>query len=351
MRKKILICLDRLKYPFSGLGRVSEDFAKAITTHHEFDFYFLVPDGDFPFLPKEKCIHMSWLKNLSSAYMKGFDLVHIPHQLPSYPFSKASKTVLTIHDLNFLYTKNSAKKEKYRKKVQDNINKADAVTFISQFTQNDCFDNLTFPNNVATEVIYNGVSQLTPPSPRPNWCPDSPFLFSLGVMLDKKNFHVLFPFVKLLPDDIKLVIAGDTNTKYGQYLTAQLSTLGIENKVLMPGAISEEQKSYLYQHCQAFVFPSIAEGFGLPVIEAMRIGKPVFCSNKTSLAEIGSKFAFFWNDFDPLKMKDVFERGMQQFSENPSHKNEQIKYAQSFTWERNAMGYIHLYNQLLNGNK
>jgi glycosyltransferase involved in cell wall biosynthesis len=348
MKKKILICLDRLKYPYSGLGRVSEDFSTAIQNNTTFDYYYLVPDGVYHFLPKKKTIRFSLLKRISSHYMRKFDLVHIPHQLPSYPINQAKKKVITIHDLNFLYTKNESKRQKYKTKVERIIKQADAIVFISKFTQQDCYKNLAIPSGITTKVIYNGVSDLLPPSEKPLWCPDSSFLFSIGVMLDKKNFHVLLPFIKQLPKHIKLIIAGDKNTKYGQDIQSQINDLALTDRVILPGTITEAQKSYLYHHCDAFVFPSIAEGFGLPVIEAMLAGKAVFCSNKTSLYEIGAQFAYFWDHFDPIYMAEVFNKGLKHFNADENRKQNQMVYAKTFTWEKNANDYMHLYNELLN---
>jgi len=347
--KKILISLDRIKNPNSGLGKVSIDFYNEISKRGDFEYTFLVPKGYEKIIPKtSNTITLTLWRRIFSGYMKRFDLVHILHQLPSYSLSGAKKLLLTIHDLNFLYTKNATKREKYRRKLESNTQQATALAFISKFTQNDCLKNISTAGGKPSMVIYNGSAPLTVPSPKPDWCPDSPFLFSVGIFSQKKNFHTLIPFLKSLPTRYNLIIAGNSSTGYGLEIKNLIKENNLEQQVCLPGMITEAEKSYLYHNCEALLVPSIAEGFGLPVIEAMSIGKPVFCSDKTSLKEIGSDFAYFWTSFTPDEMGKVFTTGMQDFKQHPERKESQIKYANTYTWEENVTKYVQFYNDILN---
>ncbi len=347
MKHKILICLDLLKYPNRGLGRVSLDFRQEIGKSDDFDYTHLVPYRiHTDQIKSQQIIELNALRKLSSNFMKEFSVCHIVHQLPKFSYKKARKVVLTIHDLNFLYTKSDWKQKKYGHIVQSVVDKADAVCFISNFTRDDCFNHLSISPDKITKVIYNGVSELATPSKKPDWCPSSDFLFSIGQFLSKKNFHVLLPLMKQLPD-LSLVIAGENNTVYGRELRLLIHQNKLDSQVILPGPVSEAEKSFLYYRCNAFVFPSLAEGFGLPVIEAMKCGKPVFCSDSTSLKEIGNRYAFFWNHFDPGYMSDVLTRGLDTFSCDSSIKAGQIQYANSFTWEKNVKSYVDIYKQLI----
>jgi glycosyltransferase involved in cell wall biosynthesis len=348
--KKVLVCLDRLKHPNCGLGQVSLNMGRKIIQMNDnldFDFSFLLPaNGYREFENKIKTINLYSYRYFFSGYMKKFDVCHVTHQLPSYNFGKARRNLLTIHDLNFLYTKKNRKKQKYLKKLQNNIYKADAIAFISEFTKQTCYEYLNIPSDKITQVVYNGVEAPPLEFIRPEWLDGDKFLFSIGQFLEKKNFHVLLPFIKLLPDDIKLVIAGENNTHYGKKMNHLVNEHNLHGRVIIPGGITDRDRNYLYHHCGALLFPSTAEGFGLPVIEAMLSEKPVFCSNRTSLAEIGGGFAFFWDDFNPKEMLEVYNKGMKIFEDKEYQKN-QMDYAKSFTYERNIQEYMKIYKKLI----
>jgi glycosyltransferase involved in cell wall biosynthesis len=93
------------------------------------------------------------------------------------------------------------------------------------------------------------------------------------------------------------------------------------------------------------MFPSVAEGFGAPVVEAMHFGKPVFLSDKTSLPEIGGDAAYYFKQFDKEYMQKVFEEGMTHYAQhNPVTTIQQR--ARKFSWDTNAQEYMKLYRSM-----
>ncbi len=344
---KILISSDKIKTPNSGLGRVALDFDAAMIDASQFDFelsFLLANKPVNGFLANQRAEILTFWKRYFPFYLKKYDLFHASYQGPSYKIKGAKKTILTIHDLNFLFTKNEIKQKKYLKRIQSNVNDADAIVFISNFTYQTCLKHLQFPVNKIIKIIYNGV-QLPKCEPvKPYWIPQEPYFFAIGQFLEKKNFHVLMPFMTKL-EGHSIIIAGDNNTGYGKKVKDISIDLGIKERVILSGPITEAEKLYLYQNCKAFFVPSIAEGFGLPVIEAMSAGKPVFCSNQTSLTEIGNKHAYYWKSFEPEAMLEVYNNGMNKFTEQA--RVEAIMYSQQFTWQQNVKEYIELYKLLL----
>jgi glycosyltransferase involved in cell wall biosynthesis len=119
--------------------------------------------------------------------------------------------------------------------------------------------------------------------------------------------------------------------------------MGIADRVHFLGIITEKQKLWAYQNCKAFVFPSLSEGFGLPVVEAMSVGKPIFLSNLTSLPEIGGDDAYYFNDFSPENMVKTFQEGMADFEKNPQKSERLRQRAAKFTWKKAAEAYWELY--------
>jgi glycosyltransferase involved in cell wall biosynthesis len=353
MAKKILILLDKINSSNCGLQTVSESFIKNLNEYiidKDIEFHYLINGNtNLKFLNTNFTYKLKNFNRIFPANIGKFDILHILHQNPAFKVKGCNKKILTIHDLNFIFTKSEEKKKKYLKKIQNNVDMADAIVFVSNFTRAICYEYLNISPEKITKVIYNGVefTDLNPQKPSFIGEKDE-FLFTIGQFLPYKNYHVLLPFIKLLPSNIKLIISGNYNTSYGHYLRNEILKNSLQNRVILSGMVTETEKKYLYQHCKALLFPSTAEGFGLPIVEAMRARKPVFCSDKTSLKEIGNKHVFFWQTFDPNYMKNVFESGLAQFDN--TRMEEAYQYSLQFTWGKNAIEYYKLYTELTNAN-
>ena len=195
-----------------------------------------------------------------------------------------------------------------------------------------------------SSVIYNGCTLFNrePVKSPSGYVPSKEFLFTVATVLPKKNFHVLPCLIK--NSDFELVIAGKLSD-YSKTIIDEAEKYGVRDRVKLIGEINEADKDWYYRNCKAFVFPSIAEGFGLPVIEALAYGKPTFISLHTALPEIGGKYCYYFNyKFEPEKMIKEFESGMNDFQKRDV--SDQIKYAQSFTWEKAAKEYCRIYNSI-----
>jgi glycosyltransferase involved in cell wall biosynthesis len=167
------------------------------------------------------------------------------------------------------------------------------------------------------------------------------------MVLKKKNFHVLVDFMLKLPD-YDLIIAGDKTGSYAGLLQKTIRQKNLSKRIILPGIISEEDKIYLYRNCEAFLFPSLIEGFGLPVIEAMRFGKPVFCSRRSSLPEVGGDYAFYWDSFEPEEMKEIFIKHLQIFNDNMDQLSKKNKaHSLKFKWDESIRQYLEVYDEVI----
>jgi Glycosyltransferase len=248
--------------------------------------------------------------------------------------------------LNFLIEKNEAKKFKYLKRLQKNIDRADYITTISDYTKKAIEDHMDLQGK-SIRTIYNGI-RINPRGSghKPGFVDNKKFFFSIGIFNGKKNFHVLLPVMKHFMD-YKLIIAGDKDTSYGKQVQQQINDMGLTGRVILPGKIDDSEKTWLYEHCDAFLFPSLAEGFGMPVIEAMKFGKPVFLSKYTSLPEIGGDSAFFFENFDEEYMSSFIKSRLSYYNENQDTLSGQIReHADSFSWESCITQYLKLYNEI-----
>lgn len=344
--KKVLIGLDKLDCPHSGFGRVSIDYGNALKDTSDFEFTYLVPsDYDHSLLPDKKTIRLNLWRKLFPFYQKDFDLIHSIHHRPDYCIRKDRKLLVTVHDLSFAYNHTEKETKKLQRKLCALLRQSSAIAYISDFTRQDAADKLNVPSHLRSKRIYDGVTPLRVKEARPGELPDKKILFSIGVFSKRKNFAALLPLIARLPEEYILVIAGNANTGYGNFMQYTIEEKGMEDRVFLTGEITEEEKSFLFHHCEAFVFPSTVEGFGLPILEAMEAGKPVFCSDKTSLKEIGSPYAYFWSSFCHNAMVKVFEEGMADFTAEKA--KAQQEYVATFSWKENVKQYIDYYKEIL----
>jgi len=350
--KKLLIDIYKIKNLYSGLGQFSLNFANELITQKSssYKIHFLIPNEINRELIKADSAISFTKANFQKRYFpflnEKFHIWHSLHQFPSHFPNKSAIWILTIHDLNFLFEKNEQKSASYLKQLQKNINRANYITTISNYSKSLIEKHLNL-NGKNVQVIYNGVtSNYTGQDKKPHFIGNEKFFFSIGIFSEKKNFHILLPLMKHF-NDYKLVLAGNMETPYGRFIQSEISRLNLDNKILLPGKISESDKYWLYNNCEAFLFPSLAEGFGMPVIEAMKAGKAVFLSRYTSLPEIGGDMAFYFNSFDELEMCDLIKNSMNMYNSNRSfYENGIKKHAESFSWGLSINKYLELYNQI-----
>ena len=344
---RILIDLSILKNVHCGLGQVALNYGYFFRDMYQpvegEEIFLLVPEsfigafGDKVHYVRARKIYriMPWLLWVR------FDVWHAIHQLSRYrPFAR--HYVLTIHDFNFVYEKNGAKVQSYLNKIQAKVDRADVITAISEFAKEETLRYMH--TNKPVQVIYNGIERI---DLTPEKAPEGirqPYLFSIGEIKPKKNFHVLVEMMQYMPD-MQLYIAGNNSTPYAAQIEKMITDKGLTNVHLL-GKVSAEEKVWLYRHCEAFVFPSLFEGFGLPVVEAMLFRKPVICSHETSLIEIGGKHVSFFEKGYPAEASAQLIR---QAIETSTEKrlDDAYAYATSFSWTHHMQAYLSLYRSLV----
>jgi glycosyltransferase involved in cell wall biosynthesis len=349
----IIVNCERMKHRYTGLHSFCLHLSRALLAERKPAYPRLkmyIPQSAVQEINSpEFIIQQDWHKLLKLS-SKHFDLWHETSQDGSYfPFRSRSKKVLTIHDVNYLQdeTKSQAKKDRFLKSLQQQIDHSDHITAISQFTL-DAVKKFADLGSKPVKVIYNGCNMPGTADPaRPAFIKNEmKFLFTIGTVLRKKNFHVL---PALLSDrDLCLVIAGEiVSPKYHEAIVAEAKKHKVSDRILFTGGITENEKWWLYGNMEAFVFPSIAEGFGLPVIEAMNFGKPVILSKETSLPEIGGSEAYYFDSFDPVSMNRIVDEALKDYYSKPGKPGEIKAHAQSFNWNNTARQYWEVYAGLL----
>ncbi len=342
----LTIDIDKLKKPYSGLGQFCKHLVTEIHNQQP-PGTKLTLVGSLPALKQVNSLEKAEL--LEIGFMdkwigvKSFPDVWLStHQEAKLlPRTKKTKLVLTLHDLNFLDKYTGTRRAQHLNKVQRLVDKASAIVFISHFTQQVAHENLHFGSQLQ-RVIHNGIALDLSVKREPIAAlKETSFLFSIGIFSEKKNFLSLIKMMHFLPH-LSLVLAGNNETTYGKKIQDEITKEGLENRVVLTGEITEGEKLWLFGHCVAFVFPSLQEGFGLPVLEALRFDKPTIISNYTSLPEVGGDCVTYFQNFEPEQMAAVVENSI----EKGVNKAEITQHLQQFSWKKAAQQYWEVFSIL-----
>lgn len=279
-----------------------------------------------------------------------FALWHVLHQHNRLrPPLGTLHRVETVHDLNFLHAKSPTKIERYRQRLRRRLMRREQVIAITHHVARDIATELA-PLPTPVQVIHNGATDLSAAPREPvDGVADThggaaqPYLLHISRMAPSKNIAALLDLAAAWPEQ-RLVLAG-ARSDYSDEVQRQVTARGLAN-VLIRLDLSEAQKAWLYAHCLGFVFPSLAEGFGLPPIEAMHFGKPVFLSRLTSLPEVGGDQANYFDSFDSAAMRAVVQAGLAAHP-LPGHAEAIVAHARGFSWARCADEHIALYQGCL----
>lgn len=208
--------------------------------------------------------------------------------------------IITVHDLIPLFYPNGRIHQYiYYKFILPGIFKyCSKVITVSSSTKNDLLSNYNINSN-QVEVIYNGYNKpkcLNVKQSKENVCDKygvQDYILMVGINYEYKNLHSVIEAYSKIKDNIhnKLIIVGNYKNSYGRSLVELVKKLGLQNRVIFLGYVSDDDLESLYQACSIFVYPSIYEGFGLPVLEAAANGALVISSNKSSIPEVCKDFA------------------------------------------------------------
>jgi len=178
---------------------------------------------------------------------------------------------------------------------------------------------------------------------------DYPYILYLGTLEPRKNVERLIEaFIQLKKRrqiNEKLVISGIKGWGY-QSIFDKVASLGTEKEIVFTGFIPNELLPFLYNGASAFVYPSLYEGFGLPVLEAMACGVPVVTSNISSLPEVAGDAAILINPYSVDELADGIWRILSDEGLRNQCIIKGIERANSFTWERCAKNTLDAFNEV-----
>ena len=352
LKKRVVLDLRNLDNPTSGFGQIASNYARLFSSYDlpDLKFVFLLPEkGEFAFGDKVECVRFSKAMRKNNDLLPKGDLWHSLNQQQKYRrIDDDTKFLLTIHDLNYLREKNWLRQLKHNWVLGRLVRRADKVTAISQFVADEVSRVLLRKNGdeKKLEVVYDAVEDISgKEQSKPAFASGRPFFFSIGQIRLKKNFHRLPEMMKQFPDH-DLYICGDDHFEAAKIIRNEIRRNHLTN-VFLTGKISDSERIWLYSHCDALLFPSQGEGFGLPVIEAMQFGKPVFIATFTCLPEISGGHAFIWEDLDANKMANKVKESLETFQKSPEMGERAKAYAATFNYESHIARYLKIYREML----
>jgi glycosyltransferase involved in cell wall biosynthesis len=294
------------------------------------------------------------------------DLMHFTHF--NAPIRYKKPFVVTIHDLT--HTLFPGRKMRglpyrlaYKAVIKNAVKKAKRVIAISKNTKNDLIEILRVPS-YKIDVIYEAAGsefrQVRPEDLgttakiiKEKYNIGPPFLLYTGVHRYHKNLpRLIEAFAKLAQKHqvLKLVMTGKPDPLYPE-AQQKVEELGLSQSVVFPGLVSEEELIALYNLATAYVFPSLYEGFGLPVLEAMQCGTPVIASNTSSIPEIAGKSkdgtpnAILFNPEEPEDMAEKIDQVLTDPNLQIKLIEKGLSRAKDFSWEKMTKEILALYNQ------
>ena len=274
------------------------------------------------------------------------------HRVAYCPFSRWSSSgkviIFSFAPTRTFAVKYSSQKpwkaKMYLRRMQNKVNKAAVVTTISHYVADVIRQHVDLKGK-EIRVIYNGVERIdTLEGIKPSFATGRPFFFTIGQIRRKKNFHLLVDVMRHFPE-YDLYICGDAHFAYAEEVRNLIRENQLTN-VFLTDVISQSEKIWFYRNCEAFLFPSEGEGFGLPVVEAMQFGKAVFAANRTSLPEVCNGHAIMWEHLDTESMVESIREHLPDFYKD-KERLEKIKgHAASFSYEKHIQAYLDLYREL-----
>lgn len=282
---------------------------------------------------------------------ENLDLLHSPADL--LPVRVRCPAVVTIHDLNFFSLSDRLPVTASRLLggwVKRSARQATAVITVSEFSRAQILARLgTAPERIT--VVPNAPAPRLRPSPA-GWAPlrqrlgiTAPYLLTFADGSPHKNLSVLLRALTLLDaTNLQLVVIGERQRQEGQ-VQALLDKLADQTRVIFTGYLADEALNLVLGNARLLVFPSLYEGFGLPVLEAMAAGVAVACSRAGALPEVAGNAACFFNPQEPGDIARVIDQLLRDEAARRALVAAGQRHSARFSWERTARQTIEVYER------
>jgi glycosyltransferase involved in cell wall biosynthesis len=274
------------------------------------------------------------------------------HSLASMaPVRTRTPAVVSVHDVNFFHhrTFSLATTLGMRAIVGAAARRADAIITVSATSRDDIVATLGVPEE-RISVVYNGAGRPPDVEPTPadvvrvrrNLAPGTRVLLCVGAIRPHKNQGLLVQILPELPSDVVLVLAGHPEA-YAAELEVRAAQLGVAERLRIAGYVDDAEMEALWAMAACAAFPTLGEGFGLPVVEALARGVPVACSDIPVLREVGGEHPSYFDLADPAGAVRAVGRALERGHGDAAAR----AWAGRFTWEAAARGTFEAYERAI----
>jgi glycosyltransferase involved in cell wall biosynthesis len=280
----------------------------------------------------------------------GVRLYHgLSGELPIGIRKSGIKSVVTIHDLIFLRHPefyNWLDTKIYAWKFRQTIREADHIIAVSECTKRDII-KLGQVDESRISVIYQSCApRFNVSSSQNEEKKNAHYILSVGSIEARKNILLAVKALPYLPEDISLVIVG-RHTKYTDQVTDYAKANHLDHRVRILHGVSDEELPVLYAGAEAFVYPSIYEGFGIPIIEAISCGLPVVACTGSCLEEAGGPDSFYVTPDDAEGMANAIRQSLRGAEGRDQRILRSREYIRRFEGHDVASQVIDLYHSLI----
>lgn len=271
------------------------------------------------------------------------DVFHQTYYAPLYPEFRG-KRVITVHDLTYEIMPDLFPGGREASRLmREAVARADGIISVSDSTKRDLVRILGVPE-ARIRTIHHGNSLRIDPGPRQQVPGD--YLLYVGQRVPHKNFGTLLRAYALnarLAGAHRLVCFG--GNPFTPAELAEIRALGAEGKVMQLSG-PDSLLANLYKHARLLAYPSLYEGFGLPLIEAMGFGCPIVASGVSSLPEVACKAALYFDPRSEEELSAALERVVSDGGLRAELSAAAIARAADFSWDRCARGHMDLYREV-----
>lgn len=303
-----------------------------------------------PVYSARELVTLSW-----RLWRQRLDLYHATHYV--LPAALSSRVVVTIHDIiHLLYPEFLPSRLAFlyaRRMIHRSLTRGDRIIAVSRNTRADLMQHFAVDGK-KIEVIYNGVEdvfrQPLPEDEIERWLRSlgiaRPYLLFVGNPKPHKNLDTVVQAYararQLAPFDAPLVCAGNRSGSAFK-IRQRAEHLGLGDRVRLLGHVAQEALPALYQGATLFLYPTLYEGFGLPVIEAMASGVAVITSNTSALKEIAEGYAHLVDPLDIPAMAKAIAQCMTDHEHRAALARLGLRRAEDFRWEQTAASTLAVY--------